>query len=127
MLNRLCCSPKSAQAKVLALHQKGKLLICTRTMFDFWICTIQNGPLRLSRRAFVYMCSCLAFKHYVSHGVRKVKCSAERRGVRNLILPATQSIHCCQTEARACHCEHIINQLFMERSQERFNLPLLSN
>lgn len=108
LLNRLFCSLKTTQTKVLALHPKRKLLICACVSVLYCICV------------HVWLLSTMWITVWIST-------KNAVWNVRNLILPATQGTHCCQTEAQPCHCEHIINQLFMEQSQERFNLPLLSN
>lgn len=52
---------------------------------------------------------------------------ARWRCTRNLSKPAIQNIHHLQTTASPCHLRYIRNQLFMEHSQEVFNLLFKSS
>lgn len=107
----------SASQESLAFHKKSSLRsLFTRLIFDFRRCKI-----KIAARARA------AFHAPLLHRSVKKQRAARRRCAGNLSRPATQNIHHRQTTASACHHKYIRNQLFMERSQELFNLLLLSN
>ncbi len=107
----------SASQESLAFHKKSSLRsLFTRMIFDFRRCKIKM----VARARAVFHAPLL-------HRSVKKQRAARRRCAGNLSRPATQNIHHRQTTASACHHKYIRNQLFMERSQELFNLLLLSN